>query len=452
MKHFLFSALLIFLPFMVEAEDYTKEDFAFGYILETDNQGAMYSVTLPHDIYTGTVVGTLEDVRVFNSEGQVVPHEIRYPAVVDKKPMTKKSVPFFPLFLQQDQNDIQSSMSIEIGISGEFVHIQKSSVDSEQIPTAYLIDMGNIDNYPLSLNFQWISEGTGSLFPVILESSEDLVSWRKIKQSTLADLLFMNNRLRHGEIEVQQEPGRYLRLKSQNRIVLPEITAIQTVSRPKSSVVDRRWIQLSCNLHQKDNKTYLESDIPGKIPIDGLRIEFNQPNSLLKSRLLWLDNRSTWHYKTEGLFYLLTNNGIELRSEPLSFPRQYTSAIRLEVVEDGVGRALETIKVKVGYVPQEIFFIARGQGPFTLAYGHGKMVSDTQRSSRSLLRDIPINGQQNLLRKAEIKEKVVLGGEMQLHVPHQKPWRKIVLWLVLIAGVVTLAVMAWALAGKMNTV
>jgi hypothetical protein len=449
MKHILLSALLVLLPAIAVAEDYTRDDFAFGYIIETDDQGAMYYAALPHEVYTGTVMSNLEDLRVFNSEGQIVPHELRYPPTNENTLKSKVSLPFFPLFSSEDQNDPELSMRIETGSNGEIVNIQKSSGVAEQTPSAYLIDMNDAGTYPLTLNLEWKTQGSGSILPVVLDSSADLVYWRRIKKTTLADLIFMNNRLRHGEIELPRLSGRYLRLKGENRTTLPEITAVDSISGPESKI-ERRWIKLPLSLLKQDDKTYLETEIAGGLPVDSLTIQFNQPNSLLKARVLCLDDQNVWRFRGEGLFYKLTNNGNELSNETLIIQRQNISALRLEIVEDGVGSAFDSTQLHVGYVPQEILFIARGKGPFILAYGNAGMMNAPPKNKGAFLKGLTENGQQNLLRKAEVKEKVVLGGKEMLKVPKEKPWKKIILWLVLVGGVATLAVMAWSLTRKMN--
>ncbi|MBF0235085.1 MAG: DUF3999 domain-containing protein [Desulfamplus sp.] len=449
MKHILIATFLAFLPMLVSAEESAVKDFAHGYILETDDKGAIYSLSLPHEVYTGTVMNNLEDLRVFNSEGQLVPHELRYPTTNENTLEKKVSLPFFPLFTGSDQSDPELSMRIETGSNGEIVSIQKNSGVADEIPSAYLIDMKEAATYPLTLNFKWNTQGSGSILPVVLDSSEDLVYWRRVKKTTLADLIFMNNRLHHGEIELPRLSGRYLRLKSENRTILPELTAVDSISGPESKI-ERRWIKLPLSPLEQDNKTYLQAEVTGGLPVDSLTIKFNQPNSLLKARVLCLDDQNVWCYRGQGLFYKLSNNGDELINEALTMQQQNISALRLEIIEDGVGSAFDSIELHVGYVPQEILFIARGKGPFTLAYGNASMMSTPSKSNGDFLKGLTENGQQNLLRKAELKEKVVLGGEEMLKVPKEKPWNKIVLWLVLIAGVATLAVMAWSLTRKMN--
>ncbi len=184
--------------------------------------------------------------------------------------------------------------------------------------------------------------------------------------------------------------------------------------------------------------------------MDGLTLEFNQPNSLLKARVMSMDHQERWSYHGEGLFYLLKDNGNQLLNEPLFMRRQNASALRLEIIEDGTGSALDSTYAQIGYVPQELLFIARGEGPFTLAYGNAAMLHGTSRSNNISLGELTENSQQGFLRKAVVKDKVVLGGEELLAVPKPKPWKKLILWFILVVGVATLAYMAWSLTRKMN--
>jgi hypothetical protein len=48
-----------------------REDFAYGMELTVSGKNAMYSLTLPADIYKGCTRPDLGDLRVFNAHGGV---------------------------------------------------------------------------------------------------------------------------------------------------------------------------------------------------------------------------------------------------------------------------------------------------------------------------------------------------------------------------------------------
>lgn len=450
MKHILIIILIALLPTVAAGEELAKENFAYGLILNTDNQGAFYTITLPHDVYANTVLQNLGDIKVFNSDDQTVPHDLRYPPPPEEQEKEGISLPFFPLFSGQNMSDTELSMRIETGSEGEIVNIERSRSPDSRVPTAYLVDMEERENYPASLRLEWKTDGPGKLLPVIVEDSEDLISWRRVSRATLADLVFMNNRLQHGEIELPRKTRRYLRLRTDNSTPFPQLALVEAIFHPQRQATTRRWLKVTFTVVKKDDRIFLETELPHRIAIDGLKMEFDQPNSLLKVRVTSLNSDKRQQYRGEGLFYYLADGDTVLYNEPMSFRRHSPTKIRLELMEGGIGADLQSTRLFLGYTPQELLFVARGSSPFLLAYGNGKMLNSADRKKSSTLKSLADNDEQNLIRKAEIGQQITLGGEKMLTIPAPDPWKKRVLWLVLVGGVAILAAMAWSLTRKMN--
>jgi len=55
------------------------QDFAYAVPLQFEGQDALYQATLPLSVYQNTVRSDLGDLRVFNAQGEVVPHMLRQP-------------------------------------------------------------------------------------------------------------------------------------------------------------------------------------------------------------------------------------------------------------------------------------------------------------------------------------------------------------------------------------
>jgi hypothetical protein len=450
MKRILVIMLIALLPVSAGADEYAKEDFAFGLMLNTDDQGAFYAVTLPHDVYVHTVRKDLGDMKVFNSDNRVVPHELRYPLLREEQEKAAVALPFFPLFSNHNISATELSMRIETGSRGEIVNIEKSRFPKTDAPTSYLLDMAKVDGSLAALRLEWQTDGPGKLLPVIVEDSDDLISWSRVNRSILADLVFMNNRLQHGEIALPGKTSRYLRLRAENGIPLPHLSTVEAILSPQKQKVSRRWIEMPFQIEKKDARISLEIELPYGLPIDGLKMEFDQPNSLVKARVLSLGSSEKWRYQGEGLFYFLSDNGNVLHNEPMIVQRHTPTRLRLELMEDLVGAELESSRIFLGYTPQEMIFIGRGSSPFTLAYGNGKMNISPAGNGSTAFQTLTENEEQNLIRTAEIGQHIILGGEELLATPVPNPWKKRVLWLVLCAGVAVLAVMAWSLMRKMN--
>ena len=94
--------------------------------------------------------------------------------------------------------------------------------------------------------------------------------------------------------------------------------------------------------------------------------------------------------------------------------------------------------------------IARGAGPFTLAYGSSR-VEPLKVNAAALFEGIGQQRPEGLERwVTPAGAPMVLGGPQRLAPPPKPlPKRLMVLWSVLLAGVLVVAILAWRLARRM---
>jgi hypothetical protein len=93
----------------------------------------------------------------------------------------------------------------------------------------------------------------------------------------------------------------------------------------------------------------------------------------------------------------------------------------------------------VEWVPHEVVFVARGAGPFYVAYG-----SATAESAAVSLAVLPKNLS---IASASLFEPESLGGEARLSPPPAPyAWKAALLWAILIAGAAFLGWMAFRLS------
>jgi len=104
----------------------------------------------------------------------------------------------------------------------------------------------------------------------------------------------------------------------------------------------------------------------------------------------------------------------------------------------------------VEWRPAQLVFVARGEGPFTLAFGN----PDARRSLLAVSELIP-----GYERRAEAKlpearlgevRSVARSGDAMRQVLGDTSPRKAVLWAILVLGVVALGWMAWRLRRQMG--
>jgi hypothetical protein len=112
----------------------------------------------------------------------------------------------------------------------------------------------------------------------------------------------------------------------------------------------------------------------------------------------------------------------------------------------GLGEALPTIKIN--WLPHQLQFAARGEGPFLLAYGSARAKPS---QGTSLLNGFSALEQEQLVSESiVVGEPLELGGSTALSVERSYDWKEWSLWGVLILATLLLGWMAWSTLRQMN--
>jgi len=187
-----------------------------------------------------------------------------------------------------------------------------------------------------------------------------------------------------------------------------------------------------------------------QFPVDAVNLKLPERNSLMRARVLSRnDEQSTWRHRVRNLFYTLTVDGILIENNPVSVCCTADRYWRLEFgSESGIGSGIPVLQL--GWIPHELVFVARGEGPFTLAYGSA-VVGTSKQPLDAMLGVFGKEKEKIFLKKARIEKEIVLGGEDCLIPPEPPlPWKQWILWAVLVVGVAVLGVMTWRLFKQMN--
>jgi hypothetical protein len=183
-------------------------------------------------------------------------------------------------------------------------------------------------------------------------------------------------------------------------------------------------------------------DIGAPLPIDRINIELPEPNSVAQMEVLSrASEKEPWGLVARRAFYRLKDRSTEVQNSDLNVPlvsHRYW-LLRLDRPE-GLGRGVP--RLRVGWLPHELIFVARGEEPFTLAYGSG-----TAESSEAALDAVLPNVR---IERARLAQAVDLGGPSRLQARDLFPWRTAALWSVLLLGVGVLAWMAVRLSKELR--
>jgi len=457
MKRFFFILIAVFLSSTVLAADPVPdtEDFAFGFIVEAPGAEAIYSLTVPEELYRHIYRKDLGDMRMYNARGEVVPHMLRrsvQKGTVKKEVAPPVDLPFFPVYETDGTNG--SGTDIHVATNENGVVVDVKSTDSAAPGSnlaAYIIDASLLKKRPIGLRIDWTDNSTSFSVSVDVQGSNDLNRWHTmVRNSALVKLDFGGHRLNRQDITLGSA-AKYMRMSWPAQAHGVHVISVQALFPDELSVNRqvRQWVDVTGNAVDEEEPAY-EYKNDAQFPIDAVNLQLPERNSLVRARVLSRnDEQSKWGHQVRELFYTLTVDGTLIENNPVSVCCTADRYWRIETgAASGMGSVIPVLQL--GWIPHELVFVARGEGPFTLAYGSA-VVGTSKQPLDAMLGVFGKEKEKSFLKKARIEKEIVLGGEKCLLPPTPPlPWKQWILWTVLVAGVVLLGIMVWRLFGQMN--
>lgn len=449
-KLFIFCSLLI-IP-MAFAKTPVPDDFAFGFALEVDGDGALYELTLPQSVYENITSTRLEDVRVFNSHDLEVPRIIQRPVLTRREQLAPVSIPFYPLYIGKQKTNAMSSIHITTDDKGTIIDISDARPTGKQdVFNTYLLDLSALKHLPEELRIEWQQGKKHFVGTIKIEASDDLTHWRMLRRkTTLADINYGGHRLFINHIKMVLQKVKYLRFSWSETTDMPAFTKIMATFPEEVLEQPRQWLNISGKQDPKEQGVY-EFDSGAFLPTDRIDIKLPQRNTLVNVKLLSrVAENDAWQIRHTGILYDLSIDNNEIKSDTIILSVTSDRFWRLEVDVSGGGLGSGLPQLSLGWLPHKMIFVARGQAPFKVVYGSTEEMPSTL-VVKKLLFDVDNKRNGNYIKAAKIASRLTLGGKEKLLPPRPPvPWKKWSLWFVLILGVVVLAWMAIRLYKQMD--
>ena len=275
-------------PLSAEERALGSRDFSYGIPLEVDGDGAVYSLSLPEEVYRFTVRSDLGDMRIFNGFGEVVPHLLQRhhgAKVAMREPIPLR---IFPLYRESSWVEELKHIRIADDGLGTIIDIERPSAAGEPKPeqvAEYLIDASSLDAPIEKFVFDWNEVDEGFLVSVKVEYSNDLVHWHHlIAEATLADLKHQGYRLRQQAITLPSQEGRYYRISwplgESGRL----LRSVHAVVRRAEQRRPHQWLSLSPDSAATHGGDYYFT-LNGSYPVERIRVILPQSNTVAQVRL-----------------------------------------------------------------------------------------------------------------------------------------------------------------------
>jgi hypothetical protein len=389
---------------------------------------------------------------VFNAHGEPVPIALAGdPGAVREAPRVV-ALPIVPVSrlapapgAKGAEVTIRMSDGTVVEVRGKGAPARKSAV-----PTAYLIDSSQVEDRLAAFVVDWNAAPGTEVVRVSVDASDDLQGWRRAGGASVVRL---------------SQGGRVL---EQPRVALGSATKAKYYRMTWSGASDFRLRSARAELVSEVRRAPRETltvagragekpgefvfDLGARLPVESLRIVPAEPNSVAPFAILTREPpQAEWQRVTSAVFYRIERNGTEVESPALDIGRHAAREwmARTDPNTGGIGSTPPRLEVQ--WRPRQVVFVARGPGPFRLAFGN----PDAKGSWLSVSTLIPGYRHGDELKLPEAKVGAVEGGPpprlafLPARMAELGP-RKIALWATLIVAVFVLGFMAWRLHRQMQ--
>jgi len=407
-------------------------DFHYSQNLITPSGNAQYQLSLPIDVYQHGQRSDLGDVRVFNAAGELVPYTLRTPPAIEAKPETI-SLAFFPQ--TEQKNTAGSRTQIQRNPDGSLLAITQQALQKDIV--TYLVDASKIKTPLSSIAFTWQNpEYSGA---VIVEASDDLQQWRELQRGNVLNLQYQNQQLAQQTLLLPNTSAKYLRLSWPDGA--PQLQSVDVGLHKGKTQALHEW--QTAHISRSEQGALFFHTLTAT-PVDQMRITLPEINTVVRAQL-YSRQRSdaAWQSRWQGVLYRLMRNNIEISNTPAMFSPNSHTEWKLQLDTQGGGIGQGQVKIEMGWTPSTLIFVARGQPPFTLAYGN-KIIQSAAQSEADLL----ITPNQPIASACVASAVLNPNPTEQSDPAQQKKW---LLWGALLVAVGVLAVMARSLIGQLKS-
>jgi len=419
--------------------------FSYTAVL-SEAKTSLRQLDLPVAVYQKMHRNDYGDLRIFNSDGQIVPHQFS----TQEREILKQdvSLTFFPFSKEQATNpeNIRIIINQEQGKRSLEIN-QQLGGKTEAVKNEFQYIIRNADkSMPLcQLKLDWEQSQPSMILPFTLESSSDLQNWKTLgRKLSVSKLNYAGSQLVNNKVRFSCSSQKYLRLtwlKPKQSIHLKGLAG-QYIENGKTKIL---WSNLGKPQYDDKNNLVFESDVISRI--SGMKFSIPQDGLLFKGVLYSRNSKkSAWKYRKAINQYRLNMGDVQLQSEAIVLNQIYDKYWKLELSNESQFTPDQLPEIHIAWRSRQLQFLAQGKEPFIIAFGNSSIDAVYKNDLNALMQSLKNSGASiDQVTFGEIKQnKEVVKAKEEI------PWKLVLLWLVLILGTGLMAFMAYRLYQQMS--
>jgi len=432
-----------------------SSDYAYVFPIETEpySDASAWRVELTPDVYRYVQDANLRDVEIFNAGGKPVPMAriaIEAAATSREERATLPVLDLPAAAATPAASDLR--LVIDRDADGRLRRIDAGEDAREAKPSRdWIVDASAFDRAIETLTLAWREPASGIVARFDVDASDDLEHWRDVATGTVLALEQGGARLERRDIALGSVSAKYLRLRRLDDGVAMTGLGVEARSVERGRAAPSRvWIDASPASSPADTTApkaaRYDYALVAPLPIETARIELRNDNALAEIELLGRASDTTtapWQHVARLTAFRLRQGDEPLRNGDidLTAPRR----LREFRIESATTIA-EAPKLSLAYRADAFVFLAEGSGPFVLGAGSvsaRRPDYPVEPALASLRASLGKDWQPPL---ASLGASNASAGDAALHAPPPPlPWRRWLLWGVLVAGAVLIAALSLSL-------
>jgi hypothetical protein len=417
--------------------------FRYAAPIELAGAQALQRVALPFEAYRDTRPN-LADVRVFNARGEAVPIAFAGDPQARSEALPLVDLPVFPV---SSLKTAPGGRGTEVTVrtqDGTLVSIRGRAGAASPRAAAYLLDASALKEPLHALHFDWTAGAGAEVVRLRVEASDDLKAWSALASGPVVRLENAGRVLSQPRLEFPARTAKYLRVSADSPAFALKGVRAEREHRTQPAPRATRTVSATAG----PNPGEFVYDLGARLPVEAIRLVPGEANDVVAAALSARNgDKEAWRAVASAPFYRLRFEEGERESPALEIgrlPARYWMA----KLAPGASSALAPV-LEVQWRAAQLVFVARGEAPYTLAFGNAR-ASGVALPVSTLMPDYERLAE---LRLPEARAGAVAEG------PRASRWdrlvgeldaRRLALWVILVAGVAVLGVMAWRLSRQMR--
>lgn len=441
----LLSSLLLGVCFTSAVHAGNINSFSHQARIKTEGTEPYFHFPLTLDVYQNSLSPDLRDLRVFNAAGELVPYALTVKTDIPQATVEQTELKGFPLY--SDERSENKGIRIRREKNGELVSIDPAKPTITRKLTGVILDASRIKATLIAADIS-LNEYQQPFQHFRIEASDDLKDWNTVQNSATITVLEQEGaRIEQRRVELPAIRAKYLRLTWLDPQYISSLPKVIVSSSTTLQYKQPELLWTETIIPVSNSKGEYIYHFGNTLPVERIRFILPQINTLAPAQILLRNNdKQHWRRVSSTVLYRLASNGGESVSPDIDLGEQAISELQLKLDTRAGGVGEQPLQAKIAVRPQELVFLARGDSPFTLAWG----MKGADTNALPLTTLVPGYRYQNGLpgnaASLEINTKnaaINKSGSTELSSEaDQAQKHKWVLWGVLIAGAALLLLMA----------